>query len=536
MSLSQPLPVSEGWIRRKKAERLSKQSGSATAVEAPKFTDWVRDTLGVTLAVGQLVLCKVAFDGVEPRDLEGEERELARIIFGEVDTIPKSARHMLAAMCGGRAGKSYILGGLRALYLSLYLPLVLAPGERAAAIIVAPDIRLATQTLRYASGAARSCPSIARLITADTVEALTLMRQDGVPIRIEALPASRGGSAVRGRVVACAVLDEACFFRDGSYAINDEEIYKAISPRIAPGGQLIVPSTPWAESGLLYEFFKRNYGHPVDALAAHAPTLVLRDDDHIREQVERERERDPDNAAREFDAVPMSAGTGAFFDHAMIAACIDDDLPDVLAPIEGVRLWQGLDTGFRKDPSAAVIGRQGRAPGSRVEVAEVVEIAPTPGKPLVPSVTIKALLDRARHHRCTNVIADQHYIESVREHASGFSLVEAPGGAPGKVEAHLAARTMINEGRVRISAKHTRLLAQLRDIVARPMPGGTISISSPRRAGAHGDIASAFVLVLWAAHVGTGKTPVIHGATNRGPTADLRRDRPSMRRRDRSGW
>jgi hypothetical protein len=505
-SLFPPLPVSVEWIRRQQAELTKASQGeSAAETEPPKFTDWVRDTLGVKLFPGQLVLSKVAFDGVEPCDLEGEEREIARTIFGDVEVFPKKARHMLAALCGGRGGKSYFMGGLRALYLALYVRVRLAPGEEAFCLLIAPDKGLARQVLRYASGAAQNCPSIAsKIVGAVGVESFKLRQDSGTVVTIQCIAASRGGFSSRGRVLLCCVLDEACFFRDGSYAVNDVEIYKAVSPRIAPGGQLIVPSTPWAESGLLYDFFKKNFGTPVDAMAAHAPTMVLRDDDDMREQVDRERERDPENAAREFDAVPMDAGTSSFFDAESLKKCIVEDMPETLAPLPGAKYWAGLDTGFRKDPSAAVIARQGREKGDPVEVSEVVEIAPEKGRRLVPSETIKKLLARAEHHGCSTVIADQHYIETVREYAVGFALLEAPGGAPGKVEAHVAARAMINEGRLRISAKHKKLLAQLREIVGRPMPGGGIAISSPRRGGAHGDIASALVLVLWKAYEGRG--------------------------------
>ena len=71
---------------------------------------------------------------------------------------------------------------------------------------------------------------------------------------LEALPATRGGSALRGRSLVGAVLDEAAFFRDEDYSVNDAEIYRAVAPRILPEGQTIIASTPWAEGvGLLQQ-------------------------------------------------------------------------------------------------------------------------------------------------------------------------------------------------------------------------------------------------------------------------------------------
>ena len=45
------------------------------------YLDFLR-RIGVTPEPGQRVACAVAFDGVDPADLEGEDRELARLIFG----------------------------------------------------------------------------------------------------------------------------------------------------------------------------------------------------------------------------------------------------------------------------------------------------------------------------------------------------------------------------------------------------------------------------------------------------------------------
>ncbi len=290
-----------------------------------------------------------------------------------------------------------------------------------------------------------------------------------------------------------AVLDEAAFFRDADFQVNDSELFKAVAPRVVPGGQVIIASTPWAQLGLLYELYERNHGHAVDAIAAHAPTLVLRDDAHTRQLVERERERDPDNAAREFDAEPMAAGTSEFFDAQAIKQCTDEEMELVLEPDPLSQC--GLDTGFRKDPSAAVIVRPN---GQTVEVAECIEIRPPAGGRLVPSETIVSLLARAKYHRCQGVVADQHYIETIREHAHGLVLTEAPAGLNGKVDVFTTARTLLLEGRVRIPAGNKRLIAQLRLVVSKPTPGGQLTITSPRRGGQHGDLVSAFVLAAWA--------------------------------------
>jgi hypothetical protein len=460
------------------------------------FTQFCATVLGVTLTPAQRVLCAVAFDGVEPVSLKGADREIARKLFGDVDQIPPEARHVLVAVCGARGGKTYLCA-LRLLYLALTVPLdTLAPGELAVGVIVAPDLRLARQALRYALGAARACKAIAARIESDSADGFVLKRENGHRVSVECLPATRGGSALRGRSLVGAVLDECAFFRDESYQVNDTELFKAVAPRVMAGGQVVIASTPWSEAGLLFDSFHANHGHPRTAIAAHAPTLLLRNDARTRGLVERERERDPDNARREFDAEFMSAGTGAFFDPAAIDAATDADSVLPRSKRDRALVSAGADFGFRSDSSALVVVQRA---GGLFHVDHVLELRPEKGKPLVPSVVVATFANEVKGFGHDTVVSDAHYRESVVEHleSTGLLLQPAPEGQTGKAETYVRARTLINEGKVRLP-NHPRLLRQLKEVVATPTSGGGLSISSPRwRAGGHGDLVSAFVLAVF---------------------------------------
>ena len=191
----------------------------------------------------------------------------------------------------------------------------LADNEQAVALAAAPDLRLSRLLIRYALGAAKSVPSIARLIESETADGFLLRRPDGTLVSIEALPANRGGTALRGRSLVCAVLDEAAFLRDENYAVCATELFRAVAPRVLPGGMIVIITTPWSSSGLSYDEFIRNFGHPITAIACRASTSLMREDTPaILEMVERERLRDPDNAAREFDAEFFGFISELFFD------------------------------------------------------------------------------------------------------------------------------------------------------------------------------------------------------------------------------
>jgi hypothetical protein len=461
-------------------------------VPPPSFLDFV-SWLSVALTDAQRVLAAVAFDGAQPRDMTGADRELARQLFGDVDTIPPEARTVLVAVCGARAGKTYVLVALRMLHLAFTVSLSsLAPGEQASAIIVAPDLRLARQALRYVAGAVEAKPELKALCTVATDS--VAVDRDGQMVSVECLPASRGGSAVRGRSLVGAALDEAAFFRDDNSVVNDTEVFKALAPRIMPGGQLVIASTPWAESGLLYDLFHQNHGRPTTALAVQAPTTVLRSDTRTAEMVARERARDPENAAREFDAQFMAVGSGLFFDPSTIDRAFDSYAEgNAQGPCT-----VAADLAFTSDYSAFAAVASG---GGSFSLVDCFTMKPERGKPLAPSAVMGKLAAFAKEYGASTVHADVHYQETVRETLglAGISFAVAPVGQQGKTDQYSAVRSLFNEGRVRLPPV-PGLGTQLKAVVSRPTPGGGLKISSPRRAGGgHGDLVSALVLALWAA-------------------------------------
>lgn len=290
------------------------------------FLSW----LGVTPTPGQRVLCAVAYDRVEPKDLPPEDREMALRIFGPVETIPKSARGTLAVVAGARSGKSYLLIGLHMVWAALTVDLgSLAPGQKAVSLVVAVNIKLRNEVIAYAYGACLSKPELKAALFVSkgkkeehAADSFGIRRKDGRIVMLEAGVAGRGGYGARGRSLVSAYLDEGAFFRAEGQAC-DTDIYTAASPRVLPGGLTVVASTPWHEAGLLYEMWSKNHGKPTTCLVAHAPTHVMQDNAFTQELIARERSRDPDNAKREFDAEFVKSGTSIFFEPSLIEAAID---------------------------------------------------------------------------------------------------------------------------------------------------------------------------------------------------------------------
>jgi hypothetical protein len=462
-----------------------------TAKRPIRFVDFA-SMLRVELTPAQRVLALVAFDGVEPEQLESPERELATRLFGPVDAVPSAARAVVLVKKGARVGGSYIFGALYSLWRALGADLsTLAPGEQATALIVAPDQRLGRQVLRYSLGAAKSAAPIARLIENETAEGFLLRRPDGKAVVIEVLPATRGGSALRGRSLVSAVLSEASFFRDDAAVVNDQELYRAVAPRVLAGGLVVIESTPWAEQGLVYDLFTKNWGEPSTCLAADAPTLLLRPDAATAALVARERERDPENARREFGGEFLSGGSSLYFGPEL-AAAIDRGLGIRTSAPDGVRVTVGGDIGLVRDASAfAAVHRL----GDHITLAELLELRPKKGSPLRLSEVVRAGCEFAERHGARVIHVDDHVLPPAQEHLlPGFELKRIRGGNEAKGERYRLLKEALRRELVHIPGPLVRVVSQLADVVGRPGAGGIMSITMPRRAGTHGDAAAAFVV------------------------------------------
>ncbi len=441
--------------------------------------------LGVELKPGQAELARVAYDGAEPVD-----RALATRLFGEQD-LSVGVRSIVAAVCGARAGKSYVLVALRLVWGMLMRDVsALPPGQRAVALIIAPRDDLRMEVYRYALGAVMSQPSLAAMLDGKPkVDEFTLLRPDGARVSFETGVATMGGTAARGRWFTDFALDECAFFRDSSFKVNDEELFRAGSSRVLPGGQTIIASTPWAEGGLLHRLWK---ARPTDTLVAHAPTLALNDSELTRAIVKRAEEADPDNAKREFGAVFMTSGTTVFFESATIDVAETDE---PFEPQPGDVIAAGADFGFLADSSALVMVAMR---GTMLHVYDGAEERPQDGVPLKPSVTV-ATFAKLVAGRCSYVMADHHHQASITEHLEQHGLIYSP--APQRpADSYVRARMLLREGRVRIHDLpfRDRLLQQMREVHGKPTSGGGMSIVHPRWAtGGHGDLVAALVLALW---------------------------------------
>lgn len=471
------------------------------------FVTFATSVLGLKLTLPWRVLLTVAIDGVQPGRLEGEEREIARKLFGDVDEIDPRARRVLVWRLGRGSGKTTLAAAL-AIYEAWTANIDRAgPGQVPTAFIVGPSKPLARIGFTIARELVRRSP-LERHVhdDADTKDGFVLRRTDGRTVAIRSVAASKGGANVRGVDVIVLLLEESEFFAsgdDGDYAVTDRDQISAVTPRLI--GYVLCISTPWPTENITSEFFDANFGKPSAALAALGASMFMRPSQQLAEDREREMARDPENAAREYDCEAGARGGSRLFVEGLKEAIVEGRPLSITAPSSAL-IGCGGDLGLERDSSAiAIVSRL----EDMYELCEFDEVRPAKGQPLAPGYVVR---DRfapvMRRHGASAIVLDAHYRQSAVEHLDAVRLtfVDAPAGQLGKYSSHMLVRAKLREGKLRLP-NSPRLIAQLRAVTATPQHGGGTRITSPRRAGGgHGDVVSALVLAVWqAAGSPTGK-------------------------------
>jgi hypothetical protein len=473
---------------------------SRRRVARVSFVMFCRDVLDLVLTAPWLVLLKVAIDGVQPRELEGEERALARQLFGDVEEIDPRVRRVLVWRLGRGSGKTTIAAAL-CVYESWTANIDRAgPGQIPTSFLVGPSKPLARIGFTVSRELVRRS-ALERYVLddADTRDGFLMRRPDGRVVAIRSVAASKGGANLRGVDVVVLVLDESEFFAggdDGDYAITDRDQISAVMPRLI--GYVLCISTPWPTDNVTSEYFESNVGKPSTALAALGASMLMRPSEQLADDREREMARDPENAAREYDCESGVRGGNRLFVEGLKEA-VDESRPLSITAQEGAIIGCGGDLGLERDSSAiAIVGRLEDV----YSLCEFDEVRPAKGQALAPGYVIRGRFAPVmRRHGAHSIVMDAHYRQSAIEHLTvvDLDLEDAPAGQQGKYDSHMFVRSLLRSGKLRLP-NSPRLLGQMRAVTATPMPGGGTRISSPRRAGGgHGDVVSALVLSVWQA-------------------------------------
>lgn len=459
-------------------------------MQPPTFVEFCQERLRVSLTPGQEILAAICFDG------EDIPPEAARLFGGFHGHVSREALKTIVWLCGRSSGKTR-LAAYYILWRMLYADLSrLAPGEIGFGVVFSPNKDLSGQMLRFALGVLKGT-RFERAIRNVTKESFDVRRPDGQLVRFAVLAAAKKGITGRGRSLVAAALDECCFFSpETAGAVNDQDVFEALPARLMPGGSIVLCSTPWQQSGLLFDLWQSELGKPKTALVAVAPTELMRPDNpDLLGTIASLRERDPDNYAREYCCEWIATGSGEAFDRESLQRSRVESLPDA-QPLEVIHV--GGDIGLSNDPSAFVAARLANGV---IEVVDVLQLKARKGEPL----NLARVLDEAsafteRNHATRKVRVDGHVFEPARQAAEaaalGISLERCNDGIAAREERFANLADLFNAGRVRVPLKFAGLLDQLALIAKVPRNGGGYTFLIPRRDGHHCDAAMALLLAV----------------------------------------
>lgn len=459
----------------------------------------------------QVALCRL----VEGRPLNGcLTEELARAVFGcGLDALARMARPDLVCLVAGvRGGKSKLVA-CAAVWSALQVDCSVAtPEEEIWFAVVAPRGRTARATYAQVLGLVRR-PELEGLVEGKpTAEEIKLRRPDGRLVSIVVTAASSGGVTVRARWLAGLCLDEVAQFglESAGAAVNAEEMLGAAETRILDGGASWLASSPYGPQGLLHSTWSRHFGKPGVALEAdedaatdgysvlvlHAPTRTL-NPAFPAKKIAALRARDPDRAAREYDAA-WTDPEAAWFPSAWVDLARRTE-PATRPREDGVSYYAAMDPATRGNAWTLVVaGRRYDTARQRSVLAIVVarEWIGSRTAPLDPKAVLTEQRDLLSAYGVSMVETDQWSSDALRSIASdlGLHVVERAIGAD-RFDLYDSLRTKLGAGDVELPPDE-QVRSDLLGVRRRLTAGG-VAIHLPKTAdGRHCDYAPAIVLVV----------------------------------------
>jgi len=372
----------------------------------------------------------------------------------------QSGKSRVAATIGAYEAAQAVLGKTPGLYVPL----------------IAQDMRGAQRALfGYVSEALETSPALAGEITRKTATEIELSGRVTIGV-YPCRPAS-----VRGIRSACALVDELAFFTATDGRPQDAEMLRAIRPSLATtGGRLLILSSPYGQSGALYELHRKHYGQEDSSTLvwqAAAPEMnsTLSDDYLHRMKI-----TDPD-AYRAEVLGEFRPGVSTFLDPDALNDVVDAGVRE-RAPEDNQTYHAYVDaaSGSGKDSFAVGIAHKDG------ELA-VLDVIRTWSPPFNPSGVIAEACDLLRRYHVREARGDRYAPGFVAEgfRANGISYRPADKVTS---EQYLELLPLVNAGSVSI-LDDARLLRELRGLERRRGTTGRDRVDHPR--GQHDDAAVA---------------------------------------------
>ena len=257
-------------------------------------------------------------------------------------------------------------------------------GTETHALLVAQDQRAAMRVLlQYARAPFETVAALRQSVETSLSGSVTL--ENGVVL--SAYPCRP--AAVRGLRARVVVLDELAFYRSSENLPLDREALRAVRPCLATtGGKLVILSSPYGQSGALWDLHRRHYGRDDASTLIWQASAPEMNSTLSKDYLERMEQDDPD-AYRSEVLGEFRAGLALLLDPDAIADCVTEGVRE-RAPTEGVSYKAFADpSGGRRDAFTVGIGHR----DGDVAVLDVLRAWSAPFDPSVVVAEAEAVND-----------------------------------------------------------------------------------------------------------------------------------------------
>ncbi len=461
----------------------------------PTIIEFVKDPqlLGLSLSPAQETLQRTIYG----LPLSEDHLSLYRACTGR-QAPPAGPFGEATVIAGARSGKDSRVASPIVVYEAVFggHERHLARGERGVIPLVAQDARAARIAFEYIKGYVTGSPLLAALV--EDVLASEIVLTNG--LSVSCFPCTL--RSLRGWSIPVAVLDELGFYRLEGQVDSDVEIQASIRRGMIafPTTRLIKISTPYMKSGVLFDDFKRGFGHDDPDLLVWRASSLLMNPSLRAERLDREQRLDPLRFAREYLG-EFAEDIDVFLPSAWVEQAVVSGRHE-LPPDNRFRYVAAVDpSGGGADAFTLVVAHTEGSGTERRVVQDVMRGWSRRGsESLDLEGVVREIADLVRRYYLTSVSGDRYSAGWVRTafRAAGISYKDATVRAPDgetkyldKATAYLEIQPAFATQRIAL-LDHPQLIRELKLLESRPRVGGRTLVDHP--SGAHDDYANALGL------------------------------------------
>jgi hypothetical protein len=324
----------------------------------------------------------------------------------------------LVAACARRTGKDSVASVIAAHSAALFDQQDrLRPGERAQVLCLACDRDQAKVVLRYIRSYFTDIPALKEMVVRTTATGFELRNNVDVTVGTSSF------RAIRGRPVFLAILDEAAYMLSETSASPDTELYAALKPALLtiPGSRIIIISSPYRKTGLLWNRYKKCFGENDDSTLVIQASVRELNPTISQEAIDAEIEADPAAAVSELFG-QFRDDIGSLMPLELIEAAVDKGVM-VRPPQKGFTYHCGVDPSGGVHDSFTAAVSHAEEDGSIVLDA-LLEIK-SPCDPVVACERVAGLIKAYGLSSCTgDKYSAQFVVSAIAKHGVTYKHSE----------------------------------------------------------------------------------------------------------------